>query len=247
MALLLAGCGRKQAPQPSPPPPHPATAPKPALKPAPPTPIDEKKEELGGKTWDPRWDAVVERALPPSLLSPVAARAVRGYCPRFAREAEADKRAFWAYTFQALAGAEAGLDPTTTVHHLDPAVNVPDSVSGRHVRQEGLLQLTYEDARRYGCDFDWHRDRRLAAHDPRRSILNPDKNLLCGVRIMENQIIGQGKPLVTRTSYWATLKPGTAGYRVFSTQMANVPAACGVGVLKPRKHRQAPVERAAKD
>ncbi len=242
-ALLLTGCGHTQASGPVPPP-HPAAASTPALKQAPPTPIDVKKEELGGKTWDPRWDAAVEQALPPSLLSPAAARAVRGYCPRFAREGEADKRAFWAYTFQALAGAEAGLDPTTTVHHLDPAVNIPDSVSGRQRRQEGLLQLTYEDERRYGCDFDWGRDRKLASKDPRRSILNPDKNLLCGIKIMDHQIIEQGKPLVTRTSYWATLKPGTAGHRVFTKQMANVPAACGLGVLEPRKHAQSAGSRA---
>jgi hypothetical protein len=45
---------------------------------------------------------------------------------------------------------------------------------------------------------------------------------------MQNQIITQGKPLVTRTSYWATLQPGTAGHRVFAKQMANAPADCSL-------------------
>jgi hypothetical protein len=48
------------------------------------------------------------------------------------------------------------------------------------------------------------------------------------VKIMENQIVTQGKPLVSRASYWATLQPGTAGFRVFEKQMANVPEACGL-------------------
>jgi len=30
-----------------------------------------------------------------------------------------DKRAFWAYFFQALAGAEAGLNPRTRVRHTE--------------------------------------------------------------------------------------------------------------------------------
>ena len=211
----------------------------PALKAAPATPIQEKKQELGGKTWDPQWDVLVEKALPPEMLSSTAARAVRSYCPRFAELGEADKRAFWAYTFQAIAGAEAGLDPTTNVHHTEAAVNVTDGVTLRPVRQQGLLQLTYEDARRYGCDFDWKRDRRLREQDPNKSILQPGRNLACGVKIMERQIIRQRKPLIVSTSYWSTLQPGTASYKVFAKQMTNVPAVCGVGVRQIRKRRPA--------
>jgi hypothetical protein len=208
----------------------------PAVVVAPPTPFDEKKAELGGATWDPKWDAVVEKALPGDLLSSQAARSMRMYCPRFAEETEVQKREFWAYTFQAIAAAEAGLNPTADVHHLQAPVNVVDPVTRRPARQEGLMQVKYEDAQRYGCDFDWDRDRRLPVKDPARTILDPEKNLGCGVKIMENQIVAQGKPLVSRTSYWATLQPGTAGFRVFSKQMVNAPAACGV-----RGRRKAPV------
>jgi hypothetical protein len=128
--------------------------------PAPATPIDAKKAELGGKTWDPDWDM-----------------------------SETDKREFWAYFFQALAGAEAGLDPKTRVHHTEPEVSVRDEVSGMSGRTEGLLQLTYADQKRYGCDFDWQADRKLPAKDPSRTILQPQNNLECGVKILANQII----------------------------------------------------------
>jgi len=60
---------------------------------------------------------------------------------------------------------------------------------------------------------------------------------------MENQVVTQGKPLVSRTSYWATLQPGTAGFRVFSKQMANVPASCGV--RGRRVARSAPLQATA--
>lgn len=205
-----------------------AQPPQPEVKPAPATPIDAKKVQLGGKTWDPQWDEIVERALPPSLLGSQVPRDVRRFCPRFYDLSEVDKRAYWAYFFQALAGAEAGLDPKTRVRHTEPAVAVKDAVTGRAVRSEGLLQLTYEDAERYGCDFDWDRDKTLKPDDPSRTILQPRNNLECGVKILTKQIIDQHKPLLSRSGYWSTLQPGRRSYRVFARQMINPPLACGL-------------------
>jgi hypothetical protein len=139
---------------------------------------------------------------------------------------DADKRAFWAYTFQAIAAAEAGLKPTTNVRHTEPEVAVEDTVTKRVVRQEGLLQLTYMDATRYGCDFDWEKDKGLAEKDPARTILTPRNNLLCGVKILENQMLTQKKPLLSASSYWVTLRPAQPSYLVFAKQMKNLPASC---------------------
>ena len=200
----------------------------PEVKPAPATPIAEKKDELGKPSWDPVWDTVVEKALPPELLSNNEARAVKPFCPRFRSMSEVDRRAFWAYVFQALAGAEAGLEPTTDVRHTEPEVAVKDTVTKRMVRSEGLLQLTYMDADRYGCDFHWDKDKELAEKDPQKSILQPENNLTCGIKIMENQLVQRHKPLASSSSYWSTLQPGTASYRVWIKQMKNVPEACRV-------------------
>jgi hypothetical protein len=218
---LTSGCGKREEAHANLPP-----VKAPALKPAPATPILTKRVELGGETWDPAWDKIVELALPPAMLTHQVPRDVQRFCPRFYHLDEANKRAFWAYFFQALAGAEAGLDPTTRVRHTDPEVAVVDKVSGRMVRSEGLLQLTYEDQQRYGCDFDWGHDKKLKPDDPDKTILQPKNNLECGVKILENQIIDQHKPLLSGTSYWSTLRPGTASYRVFAKQMTNVPIAC---------------------
>jgi len=206
----------------------------PAMKPAPSTPIDTKREELGGPRWDPQWDVIVEQALPVEMLSTKVPRDVRRFCPRFYELAEVDKRAFWAYFFQALAGAEAGLKPTTRVRHTEPEVAVTDGVTGRAVRSEGLLQLTYEDQRRYDCDFDWERDKQLKPDDPGRTILQPKNNLECGVKILEKQVIEQRKPLLSQSGYWSTLRPGGASYRVFAKEMANAPAACGARAVVRR-------------
>jgi hypothetical protein len=224
LAIALGGCkgNSAQAVQPV----QADAKPAPAIKPAPPTPIAEKKEELGAPGWDPQWDVVVEQALPPAMLGPKAARDVRGYCPRFSAMSEADKRAFWAYFFQALAGAEAGLKPTTTVRHTEPEVAKVDPVTKHTVRQQGLLQLAYMDADRYGCNFDWDKDKGLPLKDSARTILQPKNNLECGVKILNNQLFTLNKPLLSHYSYWSTLQPGTVSFRVFAKQMTNVPAAC---------------------
>ena len=220
-----------QAPVPVPPGPVPPGE----IKPAPPTPIAVRKVELGGEnTWDPQWDVVIEENLPQELLQPAMAKAVRPFCPRFGQLSDPDKRAFWAYLFQALAGAEAGLRPTADVKHLDPTVAVEDHVTHRITRQQGLLQLTYEDDRRYGCDFDWEKDKHLKPGDPDKTILQPENNLLCGLRIMKNQLIDLNRPLVTGKSYWGTLRPGTVSFEVFAKQMANVPMACGAKTAPKR-------------
>jgi hypothetical protein len=237
LMLCASGCARHEAEAAT----RPAAQPQePATKPAPATPIDARKVELGGKTWDPEWDVVVEKALPAEMLSTDVPRDVRRFCPRFYGMSEVDKRAFWAYFFQALAGAEAGLDPDTRVRHTEPAVAVIDPVTHRAVRSEGLLQLTYEDQQRYGCDFDWQADRNLAPKDPAKTILQPKNNLQCGVKILDKQIIEMHKSLLSPTSYWSTLQPGTISFRVFVKQMTNPPMACGLHARVRPAHEASP-------
>jgi hypothetical protein len=193
-------------------------------KAAPATPIDAKKAELGGKTWNPDWDHFVEQSIPSEMLSSSVPHDVRRFCPNFYRMSDDDKRVFWAYFFQALAGAEAGLNPTTNVRH--PQMAKVDKVTGQPVHSEGLLQLTYEDQKIYGCDFDYKRDRELPSHDSAKTILQPERNLGCGIKILDNQITTLHKPIVTKVSYWSTLQPGTVSYPVFAKEMTNPPAAC---------------------
>jgi hypothetical protein len=209
-----------------------------ATKPAPPTPIDAKKAELGGKTWDPAWDKIVEQAIPAEMLSSQVPHDVRRFCPRFYTMSETDKRVFWAYFFQALAGAEAGLNPTTRVRHTQPEVAKIDEVTHKAVRSEGLLQLTYEDQKRYNCEFDWTKDHELKSDDPAKTILQPKNNLQCGVNILQNQIITQRRGLISRKSYWSTLQPGTVPYRNFAKEMINPPAACEAPTRVPRLKQQ---------
>jgi len=207
----------------------------PVLKPAPSTPIAEEKAQLGDEeTWQSDWDGIVEKALTPELLSASAGNGMKQFCPRFQSMSQADKRAYWAYLFQALSGAESGLRAVSNVQHTEPEVAVKDRVSHRMVRSQGLLQLTYQDAARYGCDFDWNSDRNLNEHDPDKTILRPKNNLECGVKILQRQLIDHQRPLLSKVSYWSVLRPGWPGNQVFLKQMSNVPEACGRRLM-PRK------------
>jgi hypothetical protein len=76
------------------------------------------------------------------MLSSQVPQGVRRFCPRFYEMCATDKRTFWAYFFQALAGAEAGLNPNTSARHTEPE-------GAMVMRSEGLLQLAYADRRRF--------------------------------------------------------------------------------------------------
>jgi hypothetical protein len=233
--MALSGCAtREQQVAPS----KPSAQPAKNLKPVPPTPIEKKAAELGDTTWNPEWNQIVAQALPPVLLSNRVPRDVRQFCPRFYGMTDAQKRTFWAYFFQALAGAEAGLNPNATTRHTEPKMAQEEHVAVTKVRTEGLLQLTYADRQRYGCSFDEDADKGLPPDDPARTILQPKNNLACGVTILKNQIVDLQRPLLWSNSYWATLRPGTISYRVFAKQMVNPPAACGLHPGPPDRDRQ---------
>jgi hypothetical protein len=225
LGLAFAGCASREQQTP---PTKPATDPPKPIKRVPSTPIDKKAVELGETTWNPEWNHIVAQALPPVLLSNRVPHDVRQFCPRFYAMTNAQKRTFWAYFFQALAGAEAGLNPNATARHTEPKLAHEEHVAVTKVRTEGLLQLTYADRQRYGCPFDEQADRGLPPDDPARTILQPKNNLVCGVSILKNQLIDLHRPLLWSNSYWATLRPGTFSYSIFAKQMINPPASCGL-------------------
>ena len=199
------GCKRSSHPEAVKVRPH---APEPVLvKTAPATPIQTKRLELGGPTWNHEWDVLIERHLPPAMLSRRVPHDVRRFCPAFFRMGVTDKRAFWAYFFQALAGAESGLDTKTNVRHESMGPG-KDGVTGSLVRSQGLLQLTYEDKDRYGCNFDWKHDRHLALTSSRRTILRPRNNLLCGIRILDQQLFSRREPFAYEALVLVDTAPG---------------------------------------
>jgi len=126
------------------------------------------------------------------------------YCPGYGRLDRAGRRIFWAALLSSLAEPESGFDPRSSF------VESFRDATGDRVVSRGLLQLSLESARGYGCvlrDAD-------QLHDPAT-------NLACGVRIL-NRLVARGGAVSTRVgtswrgaaAYWSPFRTNQGRERV---------------------------------
>ena len=80
---------------------------------------------------------------------------------------------------------------------------------------EGLLQLSYQDSKYHACDFDWSTDRKKSAFDLSKSIFDIQKNIRCGMMIMDKLVKKRGTYIFDSGNYWAVLKPNNKRHKVF--------------------------------
>ena len=145
---------------------------------------------------------------------------IKNTCPKFFQITLNQKKIFWAYFIQSIAVAESSLNPKD--RFKEPGNSI-DSVTGRPVYSEGLLQLSYQDKYNHiGCDFDWSKDKLLDPSDERKTILDPKTNLKCGVSILNKQLIKRGQ-IFTQPShyYWSVLNPvkNPEGFKKVNSQL----------------------------
>lgn len=84
-----------------------------------------------------------------------------------------------------------------------------DPVTGKQVKSEGLMQLSYQDKINYPkltCKFDWEADKYKADNDKTRTILDPYINLEFGIEILATQIEKRKRIALENSVYWAVLK-----------------------------------------
>ena len=105
ISLTLTGCAKRATPQVAAPQPD---ALKPEMKPAPPTPIAEKKEELGAPSWDPQWDEFVESALAPEMVSARGCAGREAVLPAVWNYERSRKRPFGLISFRRWLGPKPG-------------------------------------------------------------------------------------------------------------------------------------------
>lgn len=135
---------------------------------------------------------------------------IEEFCPRYNAIENRDlKINFWAYLISAIAEVESSFDPANRMS--EPGLGI-DKVTNKQVVSEGLLQLSYQDTKWYpACEFDWESDRKLAAEDERKTILDPFKNLKCGISILANQIKNRRRISIV-DGYWSVLRPDGRKY-----------------------------------
>ncbi len=107
---------------------------------------------------------------------------------------------------------ESSFNPLSRFHESTMGT---DPITGQPVYSEGLLQLSYQDIQGYPfCQFDWNQDQFLAPTDPQKTILNPFKNLYCGVRILANQVKRKGLVVIGSGAYWAVIKENNSNNKI---------------------------------
>lgn len=131
---------------------------------------------------------------------------VADFCPKYAQLTVDQRVNFWAFLFSAIARFESNYDPTDRFPETGMGT---DPVTHQRVYSEGLLQMSYQDTLHYGsdCNFDRLADQNLGVKDPKRSILDPYRNLKCGVHVLNKQIARYKKIEVTQGGYWSTIMP----------------------------------------
>lgn len=131
---------------------------------------------------------------------------ITDFCPRYNTLDNNQRANVWAQLFAAVSKYESGFNPASRMHETTMGT---DPITRKPVYSEGLLQLSYQDIQwAPWCKFDWSKDRNLAATDPQKTILDPYKNLDCGVGIMAKQIKTKGNIVIRSGVYWAVLKSG---------------------------------------
>ena len=120
---------------------------------------------------------------------------------------------YWQSVFKALAFAESNFK--LNCRYVEPPSLGKDAVTGMQNTSEGLLQLSYQDSRYYACEFDWNTDRKKTAFDLSKSIFDIQKNIKCGMMIM-NKLVGKKETYIFDSgNYWAVLKPSNKRHKIF--------------------------------
>lgn len=132
------------------------------------------------------------------------------FCPRWNALSHKNKLIAISELVIAVTYYESGYSPTSRMVEVGLG---NDPYTGAQVASEGLLQLSYGDKRwAPWCDFNWQKDKHLPLKQ--RSILDPVKNLNCGVRIMANQIARNDAIVISKNAYWSVLKRGHRNQKI---------------------------------
>lgn len=120
---------------------------------------------------------------------------------------------YWQSVFKALAYAESSFK--LNCRYVEPPSLGKDAVTGIQNTSEGLLQLSYQDSKYHSCDFDWNIDKRKSSFDLTKTIFDIEKNITCGMKIMDKLVGKKGHYVFNDGNYWAVLKPNNKRHKTF--------------------------------
>jgi len=184
------------------------------VAPIPPVPAPPKLAKMEPLSWESssrpqasKWSAYAHDVIrEEAFVNLNKAADAELFCPKYDSLTEDQKINFWGALFSGITKFESNYSPTSRMQETTMGT---DPVTKQPVYSEGLLQLSYQDVQWAPyCEFDWSKDKYLSAKDPKKTILDPYKNLRCGILIMANQIKKKGNIVLSSGVYWAVLKRG---------------------------------------
>ncbi len=109
---------------------------------------------------------------------------------------------------KSLAYMESGYNLKT--RFKEPAINGKvrnDFVTGSRIYSEGLFQMSYQDAKLWGCGFEYLADKQMSD----KTIFMPAVQADCALKVLNRMIAAEKTPYYNRSSvianYWYPLKP----------------------------------------
>jgi len=171
------------------------------------SPLAWEKTISEAKNWSAYIYAVIAKD-EKQMLADHAATDIEIFCPNYQKLNETQRLNFWGQLIVGIAKFESNWSPISRM--IEQGLG-KDAVTGLQIASEGLLQLSYQDARYHGtaCAFDWNKDKVLQASnpkDPRKTILDPYKNLRCGIQILSEQLDKHHALVIDSGVYWSVLK-----------------------------------------
>lgn len=188
-----------------------------------------------GSSWCASYDTAIKTAVTDKMLGE---KSISTFCPKYNNFTTDQKRQFFADLFFGVAKYESNYKPLSL--YWESSLG-KDSATKLPVVSEGMLQLSYQDEVWAHCGFDAKLDAKAIADDyakkpfgkhtwfsvhPEKTILDPIRNLTCGIRIMDWRISHYpGRNFQENMGkYWATIRDQSSAIKAAMKGRNN---ACG--------------------
>jgi hypothetical protein len=150
------------------------------------------------------WSTYVFKLLQNEAKAILTAQDMSRFCKKYSFLNESQKINVAGQLIAGIVKWESSFNPTS---RFQESTMGTDPVTGLPVWSEGLMQLSYQDTQWAPfCAFNWAADKKLPVDSPKKTILDPYKNLYCGMRILANQITRKGSIVLSTGVYWSVIK-----------------------------------------
>lgn len=166
------------------------------------------------KGWIHEYDNYIKELVTERMLNQPNSRMIK-FCDVWPKLTIEQKKQMYADLLYSIAYPESNYDNQSI--YLESTMS-SDELTGLPTMSEGLEQLSYQDANSYGkgCAFDWKKDYKKLKDDiekgrkfsiyPERDTLNPFKNLLCSMTIIDLHLkISNDEFADSLSQYWYTM------------------------------------------